>query len=86
MTQLFDGGNDGNFAGLLGIVRGILCRLVWRCDEGASYCRPQNILERLYEAGVRGIPHRWFSSYLKDRSQQTKLGEVLSHRKRLRHG
>ena len=40
------------------------------------------LLEKLYSLGIRGIPHRWFSSYLKDRSQ---FVEYLSSRSEVRN-
>jgi hypothetical protein len=44
------------------------------------------LLDRLQEAGVRGIPLRWFSSYLSGRSQRTKVGRITSEQGLIEHG
>jgi retron-type reverse transcriptase len=32
------------------------------------------LLEKLWAAGVRGLPHKWFCSYLKNRKRCVKVG------------
>lgn len=43
-------------------------------------------LERLYEAELRGLSLRWFSSYLSDRIQRTREKDVLSGQGNIEHG
>lgn len=46
-----------------------------------------NILfERLWEAGIRGTPLDWFTSYLTDRGQYVKIQDVRSSRMSVMHG
>jgi hypothetical protein len=44
------------------------------------------LLSRLYDAGVRGVAHRWFTSYLTGRSQSTKVEGHISDSAALPHG
>lgn len=38
----------------------------------------QLLLEKLYAAGVRGVPNQWFETYLGNRTQQVKVNDELS--------
>lgn len=44
------------------------------------------LLSRMYDAGVRGIPFKWFKSYLNNRSHITRVGNVFSNTGIIRHG
>lgn len=44
------------------------------------------LLLRLQEAVVRGVPLRWFSSYLEGRTQRTRVNGVLSEQGYIKHG
>ena len=44
------------------------------------------LLQKLNAYGVRGIAHDWFKSYLKDRKQMVKLGNILSESKTIMCG
>jgi hypothetical protein len=44
------------------------------------------LLDKLWMAGVRGLPHKWFRSYLKNRKQCVRVGESLSNLKNIEHG
>lgn len=44
------------------------------------------LLLRLQEASVRGVPLRWFSSYLSVRTQRTRVGGFLSDQGVVKHG
>lgn len=46
----------------------------------------QLLLKKMDNIGIRGLPLEWFRSYLTDRSQCTKLGEVISGELPVRFG
>ena len=41
------------------------------------------LINKLYCYGVRGLPQRWFSSYLENRSQCVKVGYRVSEMRRV---
>jgi hypothetical protein len=44
------------------------------------------LLAKLYKMGVRGSAYKWFSNYLTDRTQKTKIGRYFSEEARIRFG
>jgi hypothetical protein len=46
----------------------------------------QILLQKLYDCGVRGVAHAWFSSYLNNRQQCVKINGVFSDMGTIRHG
>ena len=36
------------------------------------------LLAKMYKYGIRGLPHRWFASYLNERQQYVKIGNCES--------
>ena len=46
----------------------------------------QILLSKLYNCGIRGIAHSWFSSYLSNRKQITQYGDQLSEACEIKHG
>ena len=44
------------------------------------------LLQKLNHFGIRGIAHKWFSSYLKGRTQQVEISNVLSNSKKIELG
>ena len=44
------------------------------------------LLEKLYKHGIRGLPHAWFSSYITNRKQYVKIGNVESSLKTITCG
>ena len=44
------------------------------------------LLEKLYKYGIRGLPHEWFSSYITNRKQYVKIGNVESSLKTITCG
>jgi hypothetical protein len=44
------------------------------------------LLGRLQEAGVRGVPLKWFASYFRVRTQRTRVGKVMSVQGSMEYG
>ena len=44
------------------------------------------LLSILYRCGIRGVTHKWFKSYLKDRQQCVKIGSNYSEMGKITHG
>lgn len=76
MMQVYNGVNEGKYCA------GLFVNVM----EAFDTVDHTMLLNRLNDAGVRGIPQKWFASYLSDRCQQTRVGDELSDREYLQHG
>lgn len=76
MSQVYDSVNDGKCC----------ARLFVDVMKAFDTVDHSILLQRLHDAGVRGITNKWFRSYLTDRSQQVRVGNKVSEKMYLRHG
>ena len=44
------------------------------------------LLQKLNFYGIRGVAHKWFTSYLSERKQKVKIGDVFSNSESIRCG
>lgn len=74
--KVYEGVNDGDFCAGLFVD-------VMKAFDTVDH---SILLEKMFKAGVRGIAHKWFSSYLSGRKQRVKVGEHLSDEVEIIHG
>jgi len=55
-------------------------------SKAFDYVEHNILFDKLWNSGVRGLPHRWLKPYLPGRSQQVKVNRVTSHTTNLRYG
>lgn len=55
-------------------------------DKSFDTVSSKILLQKLQNVGIRGVALDWFSSYLSDREQVTKIGEVVSNPMEIKYG
>lgn len=76
MSKVFDGINDGK------CVSGLFLDIRKAFDTVDHNI----LLDKLYECGIRGVAHKWFTSYLLERKQCVKVGSVFSNEGTIKYG
>lgn len=76
MSQIYTGINDGK------ICAGIFVDVMKAFDTVDR----DLLLTRMYDAGIRGVPYKWFRSYLTGRNQHTTVMNTISQEGQLRFG